>query len=198
MGVRSDLEQDTLKEKGMKDMYYVREDVSVYLPEFARDVVLYGKTDSGGLLRAWDITTDDLANIVKMPLFTAALSNYKKMLAESETAVIQMHATDALEAALLTMKSRITAGTVSDANLVQMTKILTELSGARIVKSSGVGDIIGPVNTGTVIKVAYADMNAIPTPARDQAVNATFERIKDNYNFDGLTVDNYEHSGDED
>ena len=52
-----------IKDVGMKDQYYKH----VYLPDFARDIVLYGKTDAMGVLTSYELTPEDFQTIAKMP-----------------------------------------------------------------------------------------------------------------------------------
>lgn len=93
---RQDLVQETFKSQGMQDAYYK----NIYLPDFARDVVLYGRSDAEKVLASYDLTVNDFLEIKKLPLFIAEVGNLKKRLAESDNAVIQIKANELLDGVL--------------------------------------------------------------------------------------------------
>lgn len=181
---RKDLLVETLKTGGMLDAYYKH----VYLPELARDIILYGKSDAVGVLSSYDITAEDLSVISTLPLFKAEVANVKKRLAESDHASIHLKGVELLDATLHVMQSRIIRGELDTKELIAIGKFLADLTGAWVEK--GKGDMIGPVNTGTIVNIKYGDdLDKIPQLARDAPVNATYTRIVGDFDVDKQIVE---------
>lgn len=184
--MKQDIETEKLvKEIGMRDQYYKH----VYLPDFARDIVFYGKTDAQGVLTAYNITAEDFQAIAKMPLFLSQVANLKKVLASSDLAVVQLKAAEALEAAVLSLQGRIAQGTMTTDELIKTTGLLHKIVGSEAARRQLTSEITGPVNTGTVVNIAYggADLAKLkPLPA-DVPVNETFAKIAHQYDMTGVT-----------
>lgn len=169
-----DLVEETMRDQVGQGQYYG----DVYLPDFARDVVMYGRTDINGVLTAFNVTPEDFAKIAKMPLFKALVGNLKKKLADSDNIGIQMKAADLLDATLLVMQSRLLSGEMKNKELVDMAKFLVDVTGAKVVEGKA-GDIIGPVNTGTVVKINYGmDLEKMPMLPADAPVNETYKKVE--------------------
>ena len=170
---REDLVTETFKKQGLQEAYYK----NVYIPDFARDIVLYGRSDAMGVLASYDLTPEDFQKISKLPLFLAEVGNLKKRLANSENAAVQIKAVELLDATLHIMQSRLVGGELSTKELVEVGKFLADITGAKVVQAKG-SDIIGPVNTGTVVKINYgADLDKLPMLPEDAPVNDTYKKI---------------------
>lgn len=168
-----DLVEETMRDQVGQGQYYG----DVYLPDFARDVVMYGRTDINGVLTAFNVTPEDFAKIAKMPLFKALVGNLKKRLADSDNIGIQMKAADLLDATLLVMQSRLLSGGMKNKELVDMAKFLVDVTGAKVIE--GRSDILGPVNTGTVVKINYGmDLEKMPMLPTDVPVNETYKKVE--------------------
>lgn len=182
---RDDLVADTLKKQGMQDAYYKH----VYIPDFARDVVLYGKSDAMGVLASYDLLAEDFQAISKLPLFLAEVANLKKKLAESDNAAIQIKAAELLDATLHIMQSRLVAGDLKTKDLIDIGKFLVDVTGARVVQNKA-GDILGPVNTGTVVKINYGEnLDRIPVLPPDAPVNDTYTKISHLYDTKAQVIE---------
>lgn len=176
---REDLISDTLKKHGFKEAYYKH----VYIPDIARDVVLYGRSDSMGVLRSYDITPDDFKEIAKLPLFLAEVANLKKRLADSDNAFAQIKASELLDATLTIMQSRLVKGDLKTKDLIEIGKFLADLTGAKVVMGKN-GDIIGPVNTGTVVKINYGtELEKLQMLPENAPVNDTYSKIAHQYDM---------------
>lgn len=182
---RDDLVADTLKKQGMQDGYYKH----VYIPEFARDIVLYGKSDAVGVLATYDLTPEDFQKIAKLPLFLAEVANLKKRLAESDNAALQIKAAELLDATLHIMQSRLVSGDLKTKDLIDIGKFLVDVTGAKVVQGKS-GDILGPVNTGTVVKINYGDnLDKLPVLPADVPVNETYTKIAHLYDTKAQIID---------
>lgn len=182
---RDDLVADTLKKQGMQDGYYKH----VYIPDFARDIVLYGRSDAAGVLITYDLTPEDFQVVAKLPLFLAEVANLKKRLAESDNAVLQIKAAELLDATLHIMQSRLVAGDLKTKDLIDIGKFLVDVTGAKVVQSKS-GDIIGPVNTGTVVRINYGEnLDKLPVLPADVPVNETYAKVEHLYNKDAKIID---------
>lgn len=173
-----------IKDIGMNDQYYKH----VYLPDFARDIVLYGKTDAMGVLASYDIDAEDLQKIAKMPLFLTQVANLRKVLASSDYAVVQIKAAEALEAVVLSLQGRVAQGVMTTQELIKTGDFLFKVIGSESLRKQVAAEITGPVNQGTVVNIAYgADLHKLkPLPA-DAPVNETFAKIAGNYDMTGVT-----------
>lgn len=181
---RKDLLEETLKTGGMLDAYYKH----VYLPELARDIILYGKSDAAGVLASYDITAEELSVIATMPLFKAEVANVKKRLAESDHASIHLKGVELLDATLHVMQSRIIRGELDTKELISIGKFLADLTGAWVEK--GKGDLVGPVNTGTIVNIKYGDdLNKIQMLGQDEPVNATYTKIMGDFDIDKQVIE---------
>lgn len=181
---RKELLEDTLKSGGMLDAYYKH----VYIPELARDIILYGKSDAVGVLESYGITAEDLAAVSTMPLFKAEVANVKKRLAESDHATIHMKGVELLDAALHVMQSRIVRGDLETKELIAIGKFLADLTGAWVEK--GKGDMLGPVNTGTIVNIKYGeDLEKMPMYANDVPVNTTYTKIIGEFDVDKQVIE---------
>lgn len=183
---RDDLVQETLKSQGMMDAYYKH----VYIPDLARDIVLYGRSDAVGVLASYDLSAEDFQKVAKLPLFLAEVGNLKKKLADSDNAVLQIKASELLDATLTIMQSRLVSGNLSPKELVDVGKFLANMVG---ITGGGAGksaDIIGPVNTGTVVKINYGgELDKLQTLPADAPVNETYKRIQHLYNTNAQVID---------
>lgn len=187
---RQDLVQETFKSQGMQDAYYK----NVYLPDFARDVVLYGRSDAEKVLASYDLTVNDFLEIQKLPLFMAEVGNLKKRLAESDNAVIQIKANELLDGVLHVMQSRLVSGNLKPKELVEMGKFLADLTGVKASAGKD-GGLVGPVNTGTVVQVSYgSDLDRLHVLPADAPVNDTYKKIAGNYVQNGLVIEEGETS----
>lgn len=174
---REDLVAETFKKQGLQEAYYK----NVYIPDFARDIVLYGRSDSMGVLASYDLTPEDFQKIARLPLFLAEVGNLKKRLATSENAAVQIKAVELMDATLHIMQSRLVSGNLSTKELVEMGKFLADITGAKVGSGKG-NDIIGPVNTGTVVKINYGmDLEKLPMLPEDAPVNDTYKKISHLY-----------------
>lgn len=173
-----DLVEKTVESQGLQDNYYK----NVYIPEFARDVVLYGRSDIMGVLEIYDISPEDFAEIAKLPLFLAEVANLKARLASSENAAIQIKASELLDATLHTIQSRLVGGGMSNKDLIATGKFLGEVLGINAKGKSS--DIIGPVNTGTVVKISYGgaqSLSDLQVIEGDAPVNETYKKVRHLY-----------------
>lgn len=172
-----------IKDVGMKDQYYKH----VYLPDFARDIVLYGKTDAMGVLTSYELTPEDFQTIAKMPLFLTHVANLRKTLASSDYAVVQIKAAEALEAVVLSLQGRVAQGVMTTPELIKTGDFLFKVIGSESLRKQAVAEITGPVNQGTVVNIAYgADLHKLkPLPA-DVPVNETFAKVASNYDMTGV------------
>ena len=165
-----------IKDVGMKDQYYKH----VYLPDFARDIVLYGKTDAMGVLSAYELTAEEFQTIAKMPLFLTHIANLRKTLASSDYAVVQIKAAEALEAVVLSLQGRVAQG-------VMTTPELFKIIGSESLRKQVAAEITGPVNQGTVVNIAYgADLHKLKPLPPDVPVNETFAKVAANYDMTGV------------
>lgn len=182
---REDLVNETLKSQGMKEAYYKH----VYIPDIARDIVLYGRSDAHGVLAAYDLSADDFAKIAKLPLFLAEVGNLKKKLADSDNAATQIKAAELLDATLHIMQSRLVSGKLSTKELIELGKFLVDVTGAK-ADGGKRGDIIGPVNTGTVVKINYGnDLDRLQPLPENVPVNETYAKIEHLYDTKATVVD---------
>lgn len=182
--------ETAIKDVGMRDQYYKH----VYLPDFARDIVLYGKTDAQGVLDAYQITAEEFAVIAKMPLFLAHLDNLKKTLASSEYAVVQIKAAEALEAVVLSLQGRVAQGVMTTQELIRTGDFLFKVIGSESLRKQVSAEITGPVNTGTVVNIAYgADLAELQPLPNNVAVNETFAKVKGRYNMAGIVEAEVQH-----
>lgn len=182
---RDDLVADTLKKQGMQDAYFKH----VYIPDFARDIVLYGKSDPYGVLASYDLSAEDFQKIAALPLFLAEVANLKKKLAESDNAAIQIKAAELLDATLHIMQSRLVEGNLKTKDLIDIGKFLVDVTGAKVVQGKA-GDILGPVNTGTVVKINYGEnLDRLPVLPADAPVNETYTKIAHLYDTNAQIVE---------
>lgn len=179
-----------IKNVGMNDQYYKH----VYLPDFARDIVLYGKTGAMGVLSAYEIGAEDFQTIAQMPLFLSHIANLRKTLASSEYAVVQIKAAEALEAVVLSLQGRVAQGVMTTPELVKTGEFLFKVIGNESLRKQVAAEITGPVNQGTVVNIAYgADLHKLtPLPA-DVPVNETFTKVAKNYDMEGIIDAGVEH-----
>lgn len=176
--------EKAVKEVGMRDQYHG----NVYLPDFARDIVLYGKSDAVGVLAAYGIGSKEFLEIAKLPLFKTHVDNLKKILASSDFAVVQIKAAEALEAAVLSLQGRIATGVMTTDELIKATSLLNKMVGNEAARKQLTSDIVGPVNTGTVVNIAYGggDLSKLKPLPDNVPVNETFAKIAHRYNMDGV------------
>ena len=87
------------------------------------------------------------------------------------------------------MQSRLVGGELSTKELVEVGKFLADITGAKVVQAKG-SDIIGPVNTGTVVKINYgADLDKLPMLPEDAPVNDTYKKIAHLYDTKAKVID---------
>lgn len=101
---------------------------NIYIPSFARDIVLFGKEHGEEILKEYGLGADDLKTIIELPVFKAEVRNLRKLMDEGVFVSTQMRAAAALEGAVDVLSFRMTDPETSTKDVVAVVKELKALA----------------------------------------------------------------------
>lgn len=164
---------------------------NIFIPSFARDIVLFGKEQGLALVEQYGLTAEDLAQIIELPLFKAEVRNLRILMDEGVLITTQMKAASALDGMVDLLAERALDPDIKPGELVKIVQELRSmamLSHTTIAKGGGsaVGD--APTSAaGMTINFSFGDPNNLP-PIREP-INITPERQQIEEEGNAIDVD---------
>lgn len=148
---------------------------NVFIPSFARDIVLFGLEHGAAVVDQYGLSVEDLATIVEMPLFKAEVKNLRILMDSGVLVTTQMKAAAALESGVEVLGSKLADPDIKPADAVKIMQELRSLATMThtvVAKSSGRAE--GDAQTtaaGMTINFSFGDPSQLP-PLREP-INVT-------------------------
>lgn len=146
--------------RDMSSLFYKH----VFIPSFARDIVMFGKENGEAIVEHYGLTTADLATIVETPLFKTEVRNLRKQLDTSVFATMQLRAAAALEGVVDVLAGQLTEPGIKPGDVV---KISAELRALALMSNQSVGSRFAEgdepkSSAGMTIAFSFGDPSKLP------------------------------------
>lgn len=154
---------------------------NVFIPSFARDIVLFGIEHGASVVEQYGLSVQDLAEIVELPLFKAEVKNLRIMMDSGVLITTQMKAAAALESGVEVLGMKLADPDIKAADAVKIMQELRSLATMThtvIAKSGGAASGDTPTTAaGMTINFSFGDPSQLP-PIREP-INVTPTLDKD-------------------